>query len=291
MNTHRVIYIAASVEQAHILANALREHGIFAYVSNEALQFGVGELPMGLPTAARVVVDEDDADLARHVALAFDRAGRSNPSEGETRGGFQFGLGTLFYIVTCAALYLGIDTATEGTLYHEPACLLVLCALIVTTFYLVHRRYRVRRNVEEGPSSEELDELEAIADRNSVDWPECPHCRRPRQTSCPVCETAGTKFAQAFMPDDASVIEPLEGGDRQKLLVLCPTCDEPFAPEFLARCEWCGHRFGDGREPAVALFPSALEPEVNGRVWIVIVGLAIVLAATLAYLAQLAPPR
>jgi hypothetical protein len=212
-NTHAVIYIAANPEQAHMLKNALEQRGIFAYVSNEALQIAGGDLPMGLPTAPRVIVDEYDAEEARRIALEFDRASGQKPEE-------------------------------------------------------------------------RLDELEE-ASQEPVDWPQCPHCRRRRQTSCPICETAGTDFPPAFLPDQES--ETPESGEQPKLWVLCPTCDEPFAPEFLARCEWCGHRFRDGREaPATPVMTSPFE-DVNSRVWIVIAGLVALLAATFATLMHLAP--
>ncbi len=73
-------------------------------------------------------------------------------------------------------------------------------------------------------------------------WPLCPHCARPRLATCPVCKTSGADFPAAFFPEQ----EPgLEDASR---LVICPTCDEAFAPRYPARCEWCGHRFADGYE-------------------------------------------
>jgi rubrerythrin len=216
-NTHQVIYIAATIEQAHMLKNALTKQGIFAYVSNESLQMATGDLPMGLPTAPRVVVDAHDADEARRIALEFDQAWQ-----------------------------------------------------------------------QAGSPSEELDELEEEADREAFAWPECPHCRRPRQTSCPVCETAGTDFPPAFMADEEPQTDR-PAGEKPAQLVLCETCDEPFVPEFLARCEWCGHRFRDGSELPAPPIVTPLFDEVNPRVWIVIAGLALLLAATFATLFHIGP--
>jgi hypothetical protein len=209
-STHAVIYVAANAEQAHLLKNVLTEQGIFAYVTNEQLQLGAGEL-MGLPTAPRVVVDESDAEDARQIALEFEQALKGNALSEDSR---------------------------------EP--------------------------------EDEESELDS--------WPKCPHCNRPRHTSCPTCETAGGSFPLAFMPPgtDGGV-----GSDKpQKLLVICPICDEPFSPIFLARCEWCGHRFGDGRELPVS-GPSD-KYEFNERVWIVIVGLVIALGAVFAIFANIA---
>ena len=211
-NTHAVIYVAANSEQARMLKNVLADQGIFAYVTNERLQLGAGEL-MGLPTAPRVVVDEPDAEDARQVALEFERA------------------------------------LSQKTL------------------------------------PDEFSELED-EENERASWPKCPHCNRPRHTSCPTCDTAGSSFPLAFMPPGADGVPSI--GKPQKLLVICPTCDEPFSPIFLARCEWCGHRFGDGRELPVG------EPsdryEVNGRVWIVIVGLVIFMSAVLAFFASVVRP-
>jgi hypothetical protein len=69
-------------------------------------------------------------------------------------------------------------------------------------------------------------------------------------------------------------------------LVICPTCDEPFVPEFPARCEWCGYRFADGREPPpidLGTTPSLLLPELNGRVVAVALGLALLAALVMGW--------
>ena len=86
-------------------------------------------------------------------------------------------------------------------------------------------------------------------------WPRCPSCQRRRLTRCPVCETTGTDFAEGFFPygaedQDEEGAEHGAGtvGTREAFLVICPVCDEPFAPRHPRRCEWCGHRFGDGWE-------------------------------------------
>jgi Putative prokaryotic signal transducing protein len=135
--------------------------------------------------------------------------------------------------------------------------------------------------IEQGVPSPELAQLEADSNEDGP-WPTCPHCSRPRLTSCPVCETAGTHFAEAFMPDlGPDALEPA-GEAESTLLVLCPTCDEPFAAQFPARCEWCGHRFRDGYEPptgdvqAVSQFTPL---EIEGRVVIVTLGLIAFAAA------------
>jgi hypothetical protein len=216
--THQVIYIAATPEQAHLLKNALEERGIFSYLTNEQLQFALGDLPIGLPTAVRVVVQEHDAQEARRIALDFEEVMRHN---------------------------------LAGT---EP------------------------------DDSNQQDQVEHPA----APWPTCPDCRRPRHTSCPVCGTAGTKFKPGFSPPETDPADgTLAAGDLPRPLVLCPTCDEPFTPEFLARCEWCGHPFADGRPSQPPPTVSA-DSEFNARVGIVIAGLAAVLVAAVAYFLYIA---
>jgi hypothetical protein len=208
----RVIYVAATVGQAHALKNLLEANGIEAYVINDTL--GSGEIPGGFfDTAPRVVVHEEDAEDARRIALAAE--------------------------------------------------------------YAVH----------EGSTAAELDELERAAD-DAAEWPTCPSCRRRRLTSCPVCETAGTHFDEAFLPDATPEDDqPAGGGRANPLLVICPTCDEPFRPRFPARCEWCGYRFGESQEPSATgqrPVPPA-EPQINRRVVIVIVGMLASMGALLGW--------
>ena len=78
-----VIYTAANLPEAHILRNTLDELGIHAAVINDAVQMAVGDLPAGWPTAPRVVVDEEQAELARRVALEFDAIGRASRQQAE----------------------------------------------------------------------------------------------------------------------------------------------------------------------------------------------------------------
>jgi hypothetical protein len=36
--------------------------------------------------------------------------------------------------------------------------------------------------------------------------------------------------------------------EPESAMLVCPTCDEPFRPEFLRQCQRCGHEFPDGVE-------------------------------------------
>jgi hypothetical protein len=206
-SSHRVIYVAANLAQAHALQNMLSEHGIAAHVTHDA-PFDAPEVLTGgfdqHGTSPRIMVHQQDAEEAQHIALDFQTA-------------------------------LG-----------------------------------------EGRLSAELSQLEEEVG-DGAGWPACPSCNRPRLTSCPVCETAGTDFPEAFLPEMPDESSTDSAARSSALLVICPTCDEPFAPQFPARCEWCGYRFADGREPPriETATPAFLLSELNGRV----VAVALVLAS------------
>lgn len=89
------------------------------------------------------------------------------------------------------------------------------------------------------PEADDAPESSEAADS----WPRCPQCAARRVTVCPVCKTSGSRFPWADMNEP----ETAAGGAQP--MVLCPTCDEPFAPQFLRYCEWCNHDFGAGLEP------------------------------------------
>jgi hypothetical protein len=197
----REIYVAATTAQAYLLKNLLERQGITAFIANEALQIAEGRLPMGTPTAPRVLVAESDAEEARQIAMSFDHSSHKSADVDDE------------------------DAASPG----RP-------------------------------------------------WPLCPSCGRPRHTSCPYCGTAGANFPLGYAP-------PPESAARA-MLVLCVTCDEPFEPDFAARCEWCGYRFANGRELPV---PRRSESEMSSRAWIVILGILAVLAGVLALFGYIAP--
>ncbi len=117
-------------------------------------------------------------------------------------------------------------------------------------------------------------------------WPTCPACQEPRHTTCTVCGTAGSDFPRAdteFSPLVDREVLKVEDDGGPALELICPTCDEPFVPEFLRRCQWCGHDFGEGLEtdvrPESALAESAAQIDTNSRVAVVAIGLFVVVVA------------
>lgn len=228
----KVAYIAASLEQAHIIRNVLEERGIRAVITNEALQFGVGELPMGYASAPRVVVAREDFDRARQIIEGFD------PSMSHE------------------------DQDADGVPDDE---------------------YQLELD---GDSDDEydFDDEEIEEPRHASRWPRCPSCGRPRHTSCPSCGTAGSNFAPAYSPDDTFDEDTRDAHPS----VECGICDEVFAAQFPARCEWCGHRFADARE-MVTPPPQAIEEQMNTRAWVLLAGLLSLGAALLGWAWYIAP--
>ncbi|MBN1588006.1 MAG: DUF2007 domain-containing protein [Pirellulales bacterium] len=242
-----VVYVAGSTQQAHMLKNRLAEQGIQAVVTNAALEKGSGVDYVGWATLPRVVVDEKDATLARRIALSHDCQG------------------------------------TQMALQGQPL---------------------------------EDDEDTDVGSKSLPDaWPRCPECNSPRITQCPICKTTGIDFPEA---DDEFVwgmgldevsdekrscascatcgghgstraVEDHESGDSadepddptpERLVLMCPTCSEPFLPEFPRRCAWCDHEFDEGFESDQIVQPLV---ESNNRVVAIGVGLLILGAIVLGY--------
>jgi predicted RNA-binding Zn-ribbon protein involved in translation (DUF1610 family) len=244
-----VIYVAGSFQQAHLLKDLLAGMGIRAMVENDVLQGGSGVDVLGWATSARVVVAEEDAPRARDIALQFDR-----------------------------------PAATAG---ESP-------------------------EIEESEQNEQTQQDESAAQpQEPFPWPTCPRCGQRRTTRCPVCGTVGSDFPAADLdfsgplgldaarsapacgcgpggctpaapqePDEpAGAILPLPGATQAMLL--CPTCDEPFVPDYPRRCVWCGEQFPSGYEVDPADQAEVYEEGVNVRV-VVVLGAIVLLLAVIA---------
>jgi hypothetical protein len=105
----------------------------------------------------------------------------------------------------------------------------------------------------------------------SVAWPACPRCHARRPTLCPHCGTSGSEFPQAWLGRDG----------EDDLLVVCPTCDEPFRPEFYRTCHRCQYDFGDGLPPP-DVQPRTAEREPL-KVWLTLGGICLGLAVVVVY--------
>ena len=250
-----VIYAARTLQDAHLLKNLLTEAGIRASVTNDVLQGGSGVDVVGWRTLARVVVAEEDAESARSFVRDFEQRGLRLQAA-------------------------GADIAP--------------------------------------PSEAPPEEL--------AGWPLCPECDKPRLAVCPICQTAGTELPRAdpefvgslglddtgqgetcgcgsggccpgkgVPQEDRPQRESPQGDTAEeagvepevvRLVLVCPTCDEPFVPEFSRRCEWCSHQFEDGIEISTG---SATVEQISSQAIAVALGLLALLLALAGYFAWIVP--
>lgn len=124
--------------------------------------------------------------------------------------------------------------------------------------------------------ADQSDTVETATTPDEIDsWPQCPECNARRITVCPICKTSGSHFCWA----DKEYSQTTDTDEENRLMVLCPTCDEPFVPQYLRRCEWCGHGFDDGIEPDHDQVSELLSP----RAMAVILGLVALFVGLLVY--------
>lgn len=142
-------------------------------------------------------------------------------------------------------------------------------------------------------------------------WPRCPECDAMRITRCEICGTTGTDFQPVDMGFDwipgtdamakssacscgpegcssgkSSADEPDSVVDHDAAplaMLMCPTCDEPFVPEYPRVCEWCGHEFAAGFDPELLVKPQ----RIGSRAILVTAGLLAVAAVVMGYFALL----
>ena len=120
-------------------------------------------------------------------------------------------------------------------------------------------------------------------------WPRCPRCNQPRHTACPVCQSAGRDFPPAELAVPIEPLRPSRGpaaaGDQARQsetasdLLVCPTCDEVFAPRYYRFCPACEYDFGSGVEPPTT--PD--EEELPQRAVLVALALILLTALLLLY--------
>jgi hypothetical protein len=117
----RTVYQAASVIEAHMLLDLLKQQGLSAEIHGEHLQGAIGELPAaGL---VRLVVDEHDYAAARELIERWEVAQpaevtKTAPPAGGSAGWWRFAIGLAIGIVATSVYYRltsdGADRSGDG---------------------------------------------------------------------------------------------------------------------------------------------------------------------------------
>lgn len=211
------IYRAKNLQEAQLLCNLLDEEGIRATLTNGVLENGSGVDIVGWPTLARVMVAEGDAVRARDIALKFDR--EVSGGGGDMRQSSER------------------NAADAEVVDVWPCC--PECG-----------ERRMTRCTICGTSGSDFPP----ADANAGDLLGLPTPPAGAFSSCSCgpggCGSHGVEVegdhASAGENDEAGPTDDQLSETPSAPLLICPTCDEPFHPQYLRRCEWCGHDFPDG---------------------------------------------
>jgi hypothetical protein len=150
-------------------------------------------------------------------------------------------------------------------------------AQVVVAAFDAERARQIAEQFEEEQAHLGEHALEDVPEEWS--WPVCPECGSQRTATCPGCGRSGTDFAIGDRaPHAAAGGAPIQGEavEGRTPVLLCPTCDEPFTPRYLPRCEWCGHEFEPGTPQQAA---AELEADESTNVRLLAVMAAIVLLA------------
>jgi predicted RNA-binding Zn-ribbon protein involved in translation (DUF1610 family) len=251
-----VIYSARTVPDAHQLRNILLEAGIEAFVTSEALDGAVGSDILGGAASARVAVAENDAGLARQIALEFDRriaAGLNAPRE-ETPE-------------------VEAPPRRPDVWPRCPQC----DALRITRC----------------PVCQTAGTDFALADPEFLGTPAGEQEAEPGAYGCgsagcsPSPTTSDTQSGIVDLDKASAEARSGEAADlsgqtqdEAPLMLMCPTCDDPFVPEYPRVCEWCGHEFPDGYETE----PKPREHLPPRAIAVIFILLAIAIAFVLYFL-------
>lgn len=244
------------MQDAHLLKNALEDAGIQAMVTNEVLQGGSGVDIVGWPTSCRVMVAEDDALKARQIALEFDRRISDGFREQEPLSEQD-----------------GEETEVIDQWPLCPSC--------------------GKRRLTRCPICNTAGTDFPPGHQNTADFLGLPETSDDALSSCS-CGPGGCGKPGIAVADVSSVTGEAEENDEvasasetssENLLspiLICPTCDEPFHPQYLRRCEWCGHEFTDGQENPVEEEP--VQEPFNWRIAYILYILALLMIGLGGYL-------
>jgi hypothetical protein len=258
-----IIYAARSIEDAYALRGVLLAAGIEAVVTTDLLETDSRDGDAEGSIRARVAVEKQDAARAWHIAQVFDRRTASPPS----------GLP-------------GGDSAPSDLPQDWPCCpecgtpRITRCPICHTT------GTQFASADADFIDPDDLDEDEGSGDGAQGSGDEASLAAAPTRPD----EGAAGQWSGDDQPgrhshasgNPATGTGAPEPGDAPRLVVLCPTCDEPFAPRFARQCAWCAHEFDDhGFETDGG--EEALDEELDRRVILGLFVLAALVIAGLAY--------
>lgn len=255
-----VVYTARDKQQAHVLRNLLEEAGIEAVVTGHLVSEGTGVEAAGWATVARVMVAEQDAKAARRLVEQFEGRPPPAPAAGQAPEQGAVELAEWPVCPECGA---------------RRATTCPVCQTSGTDFPQADSEFMASPELEEGAGP----------------------------TSCDCgsggCSSSGPKTGDESAPAEADAAEVAGAGARDEasheeagapgLVLTCTTCDEPFDPQFLKRCEWCGHEFPDGHPVDVVEGPP--EEEITPRALAVMVALGLLAIGAIAYFLFLVPGK
>ncbi len=260
-----VIYAAASPAEANLLRNLLAEAGIRAVVTNAALSGGAGVDVVGWATLARVAVARRNAPVARQIALEFDRTvctRTSSPTEETSAGEEQ----------PAAA---ASDAVAAPDWPRCPECdsrRATRCPICST------------EGADFRPADTDYSGVLGVAeDASPLSTCGCgsDSCHKDESPGQATPEDVATSADAGEPADDDGAAAP------PGLTLLCPICDEPFAPQYARRCRQCGHEFDEGFEVAG---PREAE-HFDYRLAALIAGVLAVVAGLFFYFATIVPGR
>lgn len=253
-----VIFEAPTIDAAYRLRSVLDQEGIAAVVLASCQP--AAEAAPGRPVAARVAVDPQYAEQARHIVRVWQRTAAGEAGQQAPEGSGQQAAGSA-------------GARTAGHIPPNwPRC--PQCHVPRLTWCPICQTAGTRFEAADDVPSDLFDELAGGA--------------------CAV-ECSGSVCARSTHSPPAAQIQPpeapagteagLQRGGEAPGMVLCPTCDEPFVPAFARHCEWCGYEFADGVDftPLLPEEAESLGPRALG-VFVALLALAGLLAGYVLYL-------
>lgn len=256
---HTVIYTARTAQDAHFLKNLLANARIEALVVNDTLDLGAGSNPWGWSTSPRVLVAEEDAPRARQIALEFDREAAASAAGPGAEGPEPE-----------APSEVSEDWPRCPGCGAPRSTRCPVCGTAGSDF----------RPADMG--------FTWIPDPEDTAYRPPPCSCGPGGCTPAGGETAAPAGGEAAAPsgdETAASDDDQSQAERPAELLMCPTCDEPFPPQYPRLCEWCGHEFADGFEVQP---PAEPVEQITGRVIAVIVGLVLLAVAIAVYFTLIA---